>query len=68
MGLQPKPRIVDPLVAMDQVYKILCEYYNSIEAHKEKICIIKNECGILTGELIDESTREIERLRKIYNL
>ncbi len=68
MEFQPKPRIVDPLVAMAQVYEILCEYDNSIEAHKEKISIIKNEYGISTGELIDESTREIERLRKLYNL
>lgn len=66
--LQPKPRIVDPLLAMAQVYEILCEYDNAIEAHKEKISIIKNEYGIFTGELIDESTREIERLSKLYNL
>ncbi len=68
LELQPKPRYTEVLVAMAEVYEVLGKYDNAIKVHEDKINILKNEHGILKGELIDESTREIERLRKLASL
>lgn len=63
MELQEKPRIVDPLVALAQVYEMKGEISKAVEAQEEKIRILKEEHEISNGELIDEALREIKRLK-----
>lgn len=63
MELQEKPRLVDPLAALAQVYEIEGEISKAIEAQEEKIRILKEEHEISNGELIDEALREIKRLK-----
>lgn len=65
MELQEKPRLVDPLVALAQVYEMEGEISKAIEAQEEKIKILKEEHEVFTGELIDEALREIKRLKII---
>ncbi|WP_040193252.1 helix-turn-helix domain-containing protein [Clostridium culturomicium] len=60
---QEKPRYPEMAEALAQAYEIKKEYDKSIEANKEKLKILKEDYGILNGELVDEALREIKRLK-----
>ena len=64
MELQSNPPLVDGLMAMSRVYEIIGKYEEAIKCHDKKINILKDEYKILSGEPIDESIREIERLKR----
>ncbi|MDU4890697.1 MAG: helix-turn-helix domain-containing protein [Clostridium sp.] len=60
---QEKPRYPEMAEALAQAYEIKKEYDKAIEANKEKLKILKEDYGILNGELVDEALREIKRLK-----
>ena len=65
LEVQEKPRYIDSLISMAQVYEILGQYDKVIDANERQIIILKEEHNILSGETIDEPRREIERLQKL---
>lgn len=60
---QDKPRYPEIAEALAQAYEITNKYDKAIEANEEKIKILKEDYGVLNGELVDEALREIKRLR-----
>jgi tetratricopeptide (TPR) repeat protein len=62
---QEIPRYTDALISMAQVYEILGQYDKAIEAFERQIKLLNEEYDIITGEMVDEPMREIQRLKKL---
>lgn len=62
---QEKPKYPEMAEALSQAYEISGQYNDAIEANEEKIKILKEDYGIVDGELVDEALREIERLKNM---
>lgn len=62
---QEKPRYTDALISMAQVYEILGQYDKAIEAFERQIALLSEEYDIVSGEMVDEPIREIQRLQKL---
>lgn len=62
---QEKPRYTDALISMAQVYEILGQYDKAIEVIKRQISLLNEEHNFVTGEVVDEPMREIQRLERL---
>lgn len=60
---QEKPRYPEMAEALAQAYEISGQYNKAIEAHKERIEILREDYGIVNGEMVDEALRAIELLK-----
>ena len=62
--LMEKPRYIDSLDAIAQIYEITGDYQKAIETYERYIQLLQNEWNVVEGELVDHPKREIERLTK----
>ena len=63
--MQNAPRYTDGLLASAQVHELLGDYEGAIEDRKRIIDCLKTEYNVTDGEEVDESLREIERLKAL---
>ena len=67
LELAAKPRYIDSVMAMAQIYEHLGRYDHAIKMREVEITIQKDEWGIISGEAIDKPAREIERLKTLMS-
>ncbi len=61
--LQPSPKYTDSATSIAHIYEILGDAPKAIEAYREKLRLLREEWGIVSGEECDEVERAIRSLR-----
>ena len=61
---QNPPRYTDSLTSIAQLCEIEGDYEGAIAAIKEEIALLAGDWGTVTGETVDQHTRNIARLQK----
>ncbi|MEG2018334.1 MAG: tetratricopeptide repeat protein [Clostridium sp.] len=68
LDMQERPKYPELAEALAQAYEISGKYTEAIGTHKERIEILKEDYGIIKGELVDEALRDIERLKNVAKI
>ena len=63
---EPKPRLVDSLVARAYIYEHLRQYKKAAEMRRFQVEVLKLDWGFVSGEAIDLPLREVERLESLF--
>lgn len=61
--LQPSPKYTDSATSIAHIYEILGDAPKAVEAYREKLRLLREEWGIVSGEECDEVERAIRSLR-----